>query len=225
MVTQGDYPDKSLSRLGFWSAVFTTIWTIWFLIAFAMYFPTLPAEWPGIDAFAASFEPAPYLAWVIPCLLLALTFPVLLSSIHRHLAERQRIWSLLGLIFAVMYGTVLATNYWLLATVVRGSLLSGYTEGLSWFVIGSPHSITNTIEGIGYGFLGFAALFIGLSFLDGRLEQWLRWIFIVNGIAGLAGVALGGLGIEVATIVSLVVWGVTFPIGTILAAMWFRRAD
>ena len=77
----------------------------------------------------------------------------MMSCIHYYASDNKRIWSLIGLVFAVMYGAVLAANYWVLLTVVRESLLSGYTEGLEWFVIGSPHSITNTIEGIGYGFM------------------------------------------------------------------------
>lgn len=129
---------KSVRRLGFWSAALTAAWTVWFIGAFVAYLPYLPAEWTGIESFAASFESAPYVAWVLPCLLLALTFPVLMSSIHSYAPDDKRIWSRLGLVFAMMYGALLAATYWVLLTVVRQSLLSGYTEGLAWFVIGSP---------------------------------------------------------------------------------------
>jgi len=186
---------------------------------------SLPSEWPGIEAFAASFEPIPYIAWVIPCLLLALTFPVMMSCIHCYAPDDKKIWSLLGLVFAVMYGAILATNYWLLLTVVRESLLSGYTEGLEWFVIGSPHSITNTIEGIGYGFMGLAAIFVSQVFGGNRLGIWLQRLFIVNGVAGIAGVILGGLGIMTATMVSLALWCLTFPVATAMLAILFKRAS
>ena len=62
------------------------------------------------------------------------------------------------------------------------------------------------------------------AFDGGRLERWIRWVFIVNGVSGIAGVVLGGMGIMAATMVSLVAWGVTFPVGTILVAVLFRRA-
>ena len=214
---------KPVAQIGFWSALLTTVWTIWFIATFAPYMATLP-EWSGIEAFAASFEPVPYLAWVIPCLLLALTFPVLMSSIHFYAPDDKKIWSWLGLVFAIMYGAVLSANYFVLMGVVRESLVSGYTEGLAWFVIGSPHSITNTLEGIGYGFMGLATLFAGPAFDGGGLEHWIRWVFIVNGVAGIAGVVLGGMGIMAATMVSLVAWGVTFPFGTVLVAVLFKRA-
>ena len=217
--------NKMVSRIGFWSAILTTVWTIWFILTFGYYMSSLPSEWPGIEAFAASFEPIPYIAWVIPCLLLALTFPVMMSCIHYYAPDDKKIWNLLGLVFAVMYGAILATNYWLLLTVVRESLLSGYTEGLEWFVIGSPHSITNTIEGIGYGFMGLAVIFVSQVFGGNRLGIWLQRLFIVNGVAGIAGVILGGLGIMTATMVSLALWCLTFPVATAMLAILFKRAS
>ena len=216
--------NKSVSQVGFWSTALTALWTVWFIGAFGAYIPSLPSEWPGIEAFAASFESIPYLAWVAPCLLLALTFPVLMSSIHFYALDDKKIWSWIGLVFAIMYGAVLSANYFVLMGVVRESLVSGFTEGLAWFVIGSPHSITNTLEGIGYGFIGLAMLFAGQAFDGGRLECWIRWLFIVNGVVGIAGSTLGGLGIMAATMVSLVVWCVTFPVGTALVAVLFKRA-
>ncbi|OQX93031.1 MAG: hypothetical protein B6I17_04635 [Tenericutes bacterium 4572_104] len=225
MKTQISLLNKTVNRIGFWSAILTTVWVVWFIVAFGSYMSSLPSEWPGIAAFAASFEPIPYIAWVVPCLLLALTFPAMMSCIHYYASDNKRIWSLLGLVFAVMYGAVLAANYWVLLTLVRESLLGGYTEGLEWFVIGSPHSITNTIEGIGYGFMGLAAVFVSQVFDGDKLKNWLRWLFIVNGVAGIAGVILGGLGIIMATMVSLALWCITFPVATAMVAVLFKRAS
>lgn len=215
----------AVRRLGFWSGILTTIWTVWFTAAFIPYMASMPASWPGIEAFAASFEPGPYLAWVIPCLLLALTFPVLLSCIHFATAEERKIWSWLGLLFGLMYGAVLSTNYWLLYTVVQSSLVNGYTDGLSWFVIGSPHSITNSLEGIGYGFMGLAMLFAGPAFAGSRLDRAVRWLFIFNGASGLGGViALGVFGSMLGSMISLGAWCLTFPVATALAALRFRAS-
>jgi hypothetical protein len=76
---------RSLSRIGFWSGVLTAVWTVWFTGAFfAWYATSPPGEWQDIQTYAASFQPAPFVAWVIPCVLLALTFPVLTSSIYAY---------------------------------------------------------------------------------------------------------------------------------------------
>jgi len=189
------------------------------------YMSSLPIEWIGIDSLVSAFDSNLYLAWVIPCLLLALTFPVLMSCIHFYSPDEKKIWSWLGLIYAIMYGAILSTNYWVLATVVRESILKGYTEGLAWFIIGSPHSITSTIEGIGYGFMGLAALFVGSAFEGGRLERGIKWLFIINGVAGIAGVTSGGASIVTATWISLAVWTITFLVATILVAILFKRTE
>jgi hypothetical protein len=126
-----------------------------------------------------------------------------------------------------MYGAILITDYWLLATIVRESLGKGYTTGLDWLVIGSSHSLTNALEGIGYGFMGMAALFVGFAFPTkaGRLEKAARWVLIINGVAGIAGTVLGGMGLLVATLPSLAIWCITFPVATILLAVVFKRAS
>lgn len=68
-------------RLGFWSGVLAAVWAVWFIVAFAPWMAGL-GEWRGIDAYAARFESLPYLAWVVPCLLLAITFPIFLAAVH-----------------------------------------------------------------------------------------------------------------------------------------------
>jgi len=224
MKAQNRAPGKAVSQVGFWSAVLATVWAVWFITVFGIYAPGVLAEWPGVEAFAAPFESTPYLLCVLPCLLLALTFPVLISSIHFRTPEDRRIWSWLGLIFAIMYGAALSIDYWLLLTVVRESLLSGYSEGLAWFVTGSPHSIASTLESIGYAFMGLTMLFVSRAFEGERLERWLRWVFMVSGVAGIAGAVLGELGFMIGTWVSLAVWSVTFPAGTVLVALLFKQA-
>src|SRR5687767_9180060 len=143
--------------------------------------------WRGIEAYAGRFESLPFVAWVVPCLLLAITFPIFLAAVHSTTPPARRVWSLIGLLFGAMYGAVLTTNYWLLASVVRGALVAGETDGLSWLVIGSPHTVTGALEGIGYAFMGLATLFSGFAFAGGRLAAWTRWLFVANGIGGLLG--------------------------------------
>jgi len=71
--------------------------------------------------------------------------------------------------------------------------------------------------------MGLAVIFVSQIFSGDKLETWLRWLFIVNGAAGIAGVISGGLGIMTATMVSLTVWCVTFPVATAMVAVLFKR--
>ena len=73
--------------------------------------------------------------------------------------------------------------------------------------------------------MGLAVIFVSQIFSGDKLERWLRWFFIVNGVAGIAGVILGGLGIMMATMVSLALWCLTFPVATTMLAILFKRAS
>lgn len=214
--------DAALNYVGVGAAALTTLWTVWFVGAFGPWIASQPS-WRGIDAFASAFQVVPYVAWVLPCLLLALTFPVMLSTIHFVAAPERRIWSWLGVMFAAFYGAVLGGVYWVILTVVPSSISAGDTQSLAPLVVTSPHSIANSFEGIGYGFMGLATFFGGIAFSGSRLGTWIRWLLIANGLGGVIGVALGGFGFVAATMVALVVWGVTLPVATVMLTVFFYR--
>lgn len=211
-----------VNKFGFWSAILITLFTLWFTIAFVPYISAL--KWINIEDFSASFQSTSYLIWVIPCLLLAITFPVLISAVHFATDDSRKFFSWLGLIYAVMYSAILSTNYWILMTVVRTALINHQTSGLDWFVVGSPNSITNSIEGIGYGFMGLSTLFAGFSFGGNSFNNIIKYVLIFNGLAGLMGVVFGAIGYIPATMVSLVLWCMTFPIATGLLVYNFYKS-
>lgn len=214
----------AVARIGFWSAAFVAFTTIWFAVAFGLYAPSLPVTWPGIEAFAAAFQPLPYVAWVLPCLLLALCFPVMFLAIHFAAPEARQIWSGLGTMFAAMYGAVLGATYFLLLTVVRASLETGDTQGLSWLVIGFPHSVTNTLEGAGYGLMGLAMLFVAPAFAGSRMANWVRGLFFLNGAVTVLSLPSAMFGFIAGTWVALAIWCVTFPAAVVLVALLFYRS-
>jgi len=84
---------------GFWAAVLSAAWSVWFIVAFGVWVGELSA-WTGIDAYVASFDPIGYLAWVVPCFLLALTFPVLMATVYLYLPADRRAPALVSLVFA-----------------------------------------------------------------------------------------------------------------------------
>jgi len=215
--------SKSLSQIGFWSGALTAIWTVWFTVAFfAWYAISPPSEWQGIQTYADSFRLIPFLAWVIPCVLLTLTFPVLMSSIYLYASNERKIWGLLGLVFALIYAAILGLNYWILLAVVSPALVGNHADGLELFVIGSPVSVAFSLEGFGYSLMGLSMLFAGPVFSEGKLERWIRWLLILNGVQVFAVIA-GLLGVWIVTMVSLVIWCISFPVVAILLAMLFKK--
>lgn len=183
-----------------------------------------PSTWQGIDIYIKSFSQGLYLGWVIPCLVLALTFPLLSLCICFITKKENLIWACAGLLFAVIYGAVLSANYFELATTVRSAILQHHTETLEWFIIGSPYSITGALEGVGYGFMSLSFLFAGFAFGGTRMFLVLRWLLVINGICGILGVLFTVFSIAVISIVSLGIWSITFPVSLILMAIIFLKS-
>jgi hypothetical protein len=218
--------NKIIFKLGFWSSLFTAILNFWFLIAFAVYQPTLYAPWRGIDAYAESFNQLPFLAWVIPCFFLTLAFLIMMTSIYALVEEENKIWGLLALVFAAIYTTISSTNYYIQMAVVRYNLIHKMTEGISLWLFANyyPHSIPGALEGIGYFFMCLSFLCAAMVFSHGRFEQWIHWLFVVTGILGL--VVFTDPLYKLPPILTLIdagIVGLLITIGPILLAVLFRK--
>jgi len=220
---------KSVSQVGFWSAVLATLFSIGYGITLIVTMISMmatatdtPSGWRGIEAFVASFQPIQMLS-LIPSLLLAPTFVVLMVSLHYYASPDKKIWSHLGIAFALIYAVMASINYILQLTVVRLGIVNRETDGLAMFVMGNPHSIFWALTSA-YVFMNLAMLFVAPVFYGGRLERWIRWLFIANGASVV--VSLFGVGVDspaIYLLVSLVPWCIIFSLATALLAMLFKR--
>ena len=215
-----------LYKIGFMSSLLTAFLNFWYLVAFIMYQPILYAPWSGIDSYAESFKQLPFMAWVIPCFLLTLSFLTMIITIHQLMEEKNKIWSLLALVFAAIYTTILSTNYYIQMTVVRHNLINNMTDGISLWLFADyyPYSIPGALEGVGYLFMCLSFLCVSKVFGQGRLERWVHWTFIVAGISGL--LIFTNLLYELPLVPVLVdagIAGIAMTIGPILLAVLFKR--
>ncbi len=103
-------------------------------------------------------------------------------------------------------------------------MVAGHTEGLTPFVIGSPVSIAFSLEGLGYSLMGLSMLFAGPVFSGGKLETWIRRLLILNGVQ-VAVVIAGFLEWWIVTMLSLVIWCLSFPVVAVLLAIHFHRLE
>jgi hypothetical protein len=208
---------------GFWAALLSAVWTVWFIAAFGSWI-SQQGPWEGIESYARAFDPVSYVAWVIPCFLLTLTFPVLMAAVYLYLPVDRRAPALVALVFAAAYGAILGANYFLLATVVRSALVAGRTAGLELLVIGSPYSILNALGDVGYLLMGLATVFAGIAWrVPGRWRRATRWLLVINGGVSVVGVVVGVLGFTSGSLLSLGVWAGTFPFACVLLALRFRQ--
>ena len=219
------------TRLGFWTAIVTIVVVAVFAV---VAIPTPPRSgpfcasacvaYPYVDV--AQFIPGDYL-WLLPGILLAPTFVVLMACIHAYAPEPKKIYSRIGLSFGLIYAVVILVDYYLQLTVVVPSLQAGETEGLSLFTQYDPHGVFIALETLGYSMLTVALLFAAPVFAGGRVERSIRGLFVLSfvlAVAAFVGLALLGhdlVAFEVTVL--MIIWIVLIASGVLLGVV-FRRA-
>jgi hypothetical protein len=226
-INAGASPSAALKQLGFWSAVLATVCSTGYGLAvivmiIASASTTTTPGWQGVEAYLGVFQPIVMLP-LIPSLLLAPTFVVLMACVHAYASNAKKLWSQVGLAFAIIYATMACINYIVQLTVVRLSILNRETDGLAMFVSGNPHSVFWALASA-YVFMNLAMLFAAPVFAGGKLERWIRWLFLANGASAV--ITIFGIVVDSPMIYllgSLVPWCVIFSAATVLLAVLFKR--
>jgi len=198
-MSKSDLTEKRyLFQLGFWSATVATL-----LVAVA-----------GVTA-TASIQP---FATVVGFLLTS-TFLVVMACIYGYASDERKIFSLIGLSFAIVYATLISINYFIQLTFVRQSSFD-----VEIFAMDNPQSMMWVIEVLGYFFMGLSTLFAAPVFESGRIENLIKWLFVVNGILGILTPIGYALNFPIQILLGgLIVWDIVMPISTALLAILFRR--
>lgn len=176
-----------VAGIGLWITVLTTILTVWFAVAFGLYQPTFHVPWQGMQIYAETFHHRQFLAWIIPCLLLTVTYLTMITCLYYLTAPEKKIYALLALVFAICYTAILSATYYIQLVVVDYNLLNHSTEGLSLWLFAHPypHSIPGACEGIGYGFMSLSLILASRTFSGNRLSTLLSTTFLLSGMTGL----------------------------------------
>jgi hypothetical protein len=222
----------NVNRLGFWSAVLTAVIAA---VQFAVGILTPARSGPFASTEniihypytnVASFIPMDYL-WLYPGFLLAPTFVVLLVCIHHYAADDNKIFSQIGLSFALIYAAVITADYFIQWTVAVPSISSGETEGFSLFTQYNPHGIFIALESLGYLMMSAALLFAAPVFARGRLERAIRWLFVTDFVLAVVSfVALSLLEYDIVAFEVTILttnWVVLIASGALLSVL-FKRA-
>jgi len=228
----GSNLNQVVSQLGFYSSVLTAIIAAVFFIAGiltpARSGPFAPATnsitYPYTNV--AAFIPNDYL-WLYPGILLALIFVVLMVCIHYYASNDKKIFSQIGLSFALVYATVVLIDYFIQFTMVIPSILSGETAGLSLFTQYNPHGIFIALEGLGYFMMSVAFLFAAAVFAGGRLERAIRWLFVASFILAIVSFTVFSLlryDIVAFEVTILTINWTVLIVSGILLSVLFRRA-
>ena len=210
------------NKLGFWSAVLIAFLVI--LIDIGMIVSTLlfpMTSLTSVEAYASSFSDIQMLPF-IPSLILGPMFAIMMLCIHHTAPQEKKVFSQLGFPFAVICATVLSLHYYIQLSFVRQGVLSNELSGVWMFAAPNPHSFFWTFAALGYGFMGLSLLSFIPVFNEAN-ERVIKWLFATNGIIGVAFLVGNALSVFVVDILVSFIWGVLFPITTLLLAKKFSN--
>jgi len=172
------------SRIGFYLALATSGLT---LVTFIIAILTPPLsgpfctrncfEYPYLDII--SRFPRDYF-WMYPAMLITILFIGLLASVHYFTVESKRVYSLCGLVFAIIAATILLINYFVQVSVIQPSLLNRETAGIPLITQYNPHGIFIALEDLGYFIMSIALFAIAPIFSGSKLQLVIRWLFILG---------------------------------------------
>ena len=228
--------DGSASSLGFWLSVFTVVLTI---VTFGLAMLAVPnagrncpsdcVSYPFTGPTIADQFPLDYL-WMFPAMVLLLIFVALVAYIHRWAPPDRRVYSLIGLCFAVLSAGILLMDYFIQVTVVQPSLEKDQLDGLALLTMYNPNGLFVALEELGYLLMSASLACTGLAFVGGgRAQRIIRWV--TSGGLAVAVVAFVGVSVvhgldrqdTFEVIVIVTVW-LVLVVAASQMALVFRRA-
>jgi hypothetical protein len=213
----------SAAKAGFYGAIFTTVFTVAFILAAG--FSGAVGQWEGVDSFMETYDQlrTGQILLSLSTLLLIPSFVTLMVGFHHFIDADGKVWSHIAVIWAGIYAAILGINYYLQITVVPSNVAAGNKEGLQLLAMTNFDSAFWSLEAIGYCFMGLSTLFAAFALKARGLERWIKTLLIINGILGLAGAIFWAARNMMVMMVGLGLWCLLFPVTTILLAIYFRR--
>jgi hypothetical protein len=209
--------DKSVRRLGVWSAVLCTVFSLAYVLAQL-------GEWAGLLGSAGGpHSRSTSLGLIVlltPSLLLGVSFVVLTVSIHYYAETSARIWSHLAVAFASMYATLISIVYYVQLAFVLPRLARGDAEAIQLLIFEPFDSFLYAVDVFGYSLMSLSTLFAAAVFRAQGIERWIRRALIANGCL------IPFLSLQMyypPLIWGGSLWAITFPTATWLLAIHFSR--
>jgi hypothetical protein len=201
--------EKNLKAIGYWSSLLTTVFAIVYII---------PQLIQGVDMPATKKS----LVWILtPSLFLAPSFLVMMVAVHYYAEPSRKIWSHIGVLFALAYFVFVSIVYFTTLTVTMPNTLHGNAESVALLRY-IPKSFLSGIDALGYTSMSLSTLFAFPVFSKTGPERWIRWAFLANGV-----IAPVILLTQVYPLTAYLgaSWIVTLPASSILTTILFKRGN
>jgi len=177
--------ENNINKFAYFISLLTPVLTI---VTFGIAISTPPLagpfctgpcfEYPYTDII--SRFPRDYI-WMYPAILLNITYLIFMVCIHHYSSLERKIFSHIGLSFALIAAATLIINYFVQISVIQPSLLNGETDGIALLTQFNSHGLFIALEDIGYLMMSLSFLFMALVFSNkSRLEKAIRRVFILG---------------------------------------------
>lgn len=171
--------STSVRKLGYWSGILTTLFSLLYIIGQL-------AEWFGWLGSAGGPESSStslgIIVLLIPSLLLAPSFALLMLSVHYYAPQDKKIWSHAGILFAAVYTVMVCINYYVQLTLILPHMLKNDLEPVRPFLFTPFDSFSYSIDVLGYSFMSLTTLFAAFVFAGKGLHRTIRVFMIANGL-------------------------------------------
>lgn len=206
--------NNAVSKVGFWAAISVIVFTVIFAVSIL---PIMPRSFLSLS-FLSSF-------------LLAISFMVMMTAVHYITPDEAKIWSHIALALAIVYAALNTSVYYIQLVVVRTNSLNlpeNFVRPLT-FLPGTP---LFAIDMLGYGFLTLSTFFAAFAFTGGKIEAWIRRLFVLHGLLVVPTLIFPALVTyeppskvvkDISGNIALLGWSIVFLPGIVLVARVFRQ--
>jgi hypothetical protein len=147
-----------------------------------------PIAYPFLDIIERF--PRDYL-WMYPAMLLMLVYIVFSVVLYHSANEVKKLYAHVGMIFSIIAGSILLTDYFVQLAIIQPSLLKGEIEGMAILTQYNPHGLFVVLEEVGYGFMTLSfALFAPLFSRSTRSDKVLRMLLKLAVVLGVLSFAV-----------------------------------
>lgn len=162
--------------------------------------------------------------------LIAPSFVTMMTAIFYYASDEKKIWAHLGVLFSVVYAAMVLFVYYLQLVVVGTKSLQASSEILKPFVY-MPGTPIFAIDILGYGFMALSTFFAAFVFDGGKIEIWIKRLFILHGVIGITSLLVpafmvveqGSKSGDVFGSLALIFWTLIFIPAVVLLAFLFRN--
>jgi len=172
---------------GFYFSVITAILTL-ITFGIAIFTPPLSGPFCAGNCFQYPYSeianrfPRDYY-WMYPAILMLFSYLVLIIHVHQVAPSGKKLYSTIGVAFALMATLILSADYFIQLSVIQPSILAGETEGIALLTQFNPHGIFIVLEEFGFllmsiSFFALFPVFCGRT----KLEKALK-ITVIAGFA------------------------------------------